>query len=312
MTDNSKLPIWRHRTRFKPIALVLLILFQIQSTMSSFPFPEDLPELWDPNKFNLHPLSVRYSKYREKPNQNLNVLRNAINLVPNLNEYIEMVQPDCLLHLINYEGIDFLSFSYPVILSRYDSLMVYYLKVPKDSNTLNSRPLSVRRRLFLYEQTPILTATQLKNGSRPVDHPKLAWCQRYFPEYQCNDIPFLDRVNKTRPWTCEAHLYLNPPAPDKDPLFYRWDSYTKIHRLEIPVQFRLLWGWGYLNEFRESIALNTKTLNWLSTNLNLFIVHRPTFQVLVTNSNAGTDSNLTLAWKDAILRLVCCPIRRCP
>ncbi|CAL8136830.1 unnamed protein product [Orchesella dallaii] len=153
----------------------------------------------------------------------------------NLHEKLAKL-PNCLNHIINFNGIDFIPFTTPVVLSRYDVIHSKYKVLKGKLRPKPTKPFTEWRRTFDYE-----TVTQIyENKTSEID-----WCQRQSLRHdlECFDIPFVDNTPKSKPWYCESHWYLFPPNPIEDPLFYELSALeTPPLRMVIPASYKKFWS----------------------------------------------------------------------
>lgn len=226
-----------------------------------------IPEYFTPEKSSFKEVSRTYSEYK-----------NSISFKPqsqvvfrNLDEHLK-IYSSCLIHIINYDRIDLKPLSNPIVLSRYDVLMSTYL-VHGDFGALKKYVLSHRTQIYPIEKLPA-------NHSIPV-----IWCKRNFVYMGCTGkIPFKFLSSTSKPWTCEAHLYLFPP---NDPAFYKIDKASNKISLLIPASFKTLF-WNMKDE---------KGYEYGFSNSHIFMVTRRRYDVLVTKDR---QNNFIKYWKNSL------------
>ncbi|CAL8135734.1 unnamed protein product [Orchesella dallaii] len=211
-----------------------------------------------------------YSHYQDPKLKYLNDV-----FISDLGEYLKLYSR-CLVHIINYNGIDIISSSdqeQPLMLSRYDVIQVEYEVEPRPiKNYTYHHPnysygkerqrqpkISRRVRMIPFEKVP-----------KP--HEELPWCKRHWPEIECLDIPYLDLTTRLR-WTCEAHIYLTLPN-SKNNLFYEYDSYRNQLQLMIPIAYK---KFGYHRMSPDEDNSNKKQLYLVNS--------RARYEVLVNSEN---------------------------
>ncbi|CAL8075454.1 unnamed protein product [Orchesella dallaii] len=118
--------------------------------------------------------------------------------IQNLNEHLEIFS-SCLVHIINYKGLDLDLLPIPTVLSQYT--------VRYQPNTTIGR-----------KQTDIEIVISGRRNTTNVHH-------------------YLERIDlstKIRPWLCEAHVFLDPPPYYKaQPDYFRSNGSPRIN-LEVP------------------------------------------------------------------------------
>lgn len=207
----------------------------------------------------------RYSLYR---NSKLNLYSKVIS---NFETLFKPFNP-CLIHIINYDGLNIVFDKIPIILSRYDVIQYFY-KI--ESTLLHSvrKPIySNRKRLLMYENI-------FRNLSA------ISWCKRHRLDMECIDIPFIDKSSSSRQWFCEVHFYLFPPT---DSNFYDVMNEKGEIKLLIPGNYkRLFWTLNPGNiEIRDGYTED------------VLLVNRPRYDVLV---NVDDQQKLE-CWLNAISR----------
>lgn len=223
------------------------------------------PEVWDYSKHDFKLINGQFSSH-------LQMSKSATTIqpqepIPNLNRYLQAFQPNCLIHLINYNGRDFLPFPYPVVLSRYDVAHLFYQRLSRETGKLAG--LSIRKRFFFPEHFQKLNLT---------------WCRRYFPDMECLDLPYHDKTSSSK-WTCEAHLYLDPPTPHRDPLFFTLDPHYNRKRLDVPGSFKRFWTNGIISKvlLKHNDDDGYKKYHGMLSEYQVLMITRPKYQVLVSD-----------------------------
>jgi len=84
-----------------------------------------LEEVFNPDPKNFQLVSHQYSSYRNDSTKNWNTLKGRDIHLTNLAETIDKI-PNCLHHIVNYNGIDLLPPKTPIVLARYDVIHVKY------------------------------------------------------------------------------------------------------------------------------------------------------------------------------------------
>lgn len=207
-------------------------------------------EFFDETDTSYTEIHRQYSKLQYKERSGDEVLQLA-----NFGKVADIFK-GCLVHLINYNYIDLKPMSHPFVLSRYDVVKNVYWVNNVFTKQINKPLLSSRYRLFNYANIP-------KNGTR------LEWCKRSRLDMECLDtISFIDNSASTKPWKCEAHLYLFPP---NDPSFYEMASVSGSIRLLVPGPFkRLFWA---VSKARINIRDGYTE--------DVLLVNRPRFDILL-------------------------------
>ncbi len=199
---------------FKIILAVALTLFVHTNEL--------VIEYVDNNNSNFTEIKRVYSPYQNK----LLKPRISNKIVSNLNQNLDIFE-NCMVHFINYDGIDFVPFTKPVILSRYDVVWFIYKVQSEFIFTDIKNTISLRRRYFPIEKVP-------QNDT------KIAWCQNHHIDRECMDIPYVDLGLSTKQWYCEAHIYLFPPNYAE---FYETDKWYNKNYLLVPGSFKkLFWN----------------------------------------------------------------------
>lgn len=226
----------------------------------------------------------KYSQYKTKIHPSFKST-GSFQLI-NLELYVTYFQ-DCLLHIINFNGYDFISTS-PAILSRYDIIKLSILELDLNNKTTVPRPI---RRTFL-RKVPFEKIFRF-NSLGPC---KQDWLQR-----ECMvenvDIPLLDLTMKTKPWQCEAHFYLDPPSPVESRVFYEEQVATRDQALIIPGSYRKFW--------RESASARNAVNGSLQP--PYVMTSREIFEVLILdkfNRSALRLQMMTKAWSAAVLEIL--------
>ncbi|CAL8133317.1 unnamed protein product [Orchesella dallaii] len=205
-------------------------------------------------------------------------LRTSPFLISNLNAQLEVFKT-CLVHLINYKGIDILPSKYPIVLSRYFVLNVGYQK-RADNRTFFWKEV----RTFKIEELP-------SNSTRMTFCEPLSQNQRHcFPEDQLQDLSV-----RTKSWLCEAHFYLLPPSPGEDPFFYDEIAEQGIYKVIIPRHFQNFWHDTQIGESK------LKTRNPFNIDSGTIIVKRSKYQILVVEgNNLATLYDQMIMWVHAM------------
>ncbi len=174
-----------------------------------------IPEYFNPATSNVKEVSRKYSNY-VKPNiRSANVKNTPI--ISNLHSHLEIFG-QCLVHVINYEGVDITPGTFPIVLSRYDVVHSTYL-VYGDLTVIKKYMLASRSNLHLKEEIPSNISIEI-----PL-------CKRNWIHFECPHIPYKRRSSSAKPWQCEAHFYLQSPF---DPAFYSTDKPSGYTKLLIP------------------------------------------------------------------------------
>lgn len=153
----------------------------------------------------------------------------------------------CLVHLINYKNLNFLplpsssSLLIPVVTSRYTVVQVTY----------ELKPLNIIS--FTKTQSRVYSSTNFNfnNATKPIPY-----CTHYNSDFQCYDFPSFDVTSSSKPWRCEANLYLYPPGPIEDPVFYEWDEQMNKLFLIIPGSYKSF----FYDSFNMSEIRNNDTM----------------------------------------------------
>jgi len=154
-------------------------------------------------------------------------------VISNLNEHLDLFK-ECLVHLINFEGLDFKSFEQLVVLSRYIILSHKLLDAlttdEVESKNVTWTMLDSREDIILdilFNRPPLILKYDVmyinKNGSSRV------W--RLGEDY----------ASKSKPWLCEAHVYLKPPTRKTFPQYYYYLKNDQTPALVTPWSFREFW-----------------------------------------------------------------------
>ncbi|CAL8076323.1 unnamed protein product [Orchesella dallaii] len=142
-------------------------------------------------------------------------------LITNVNQFLKPFS-HCMIHIVNYDGQDFVPLLHPVFLTRHDFVSMTY-------NTL-ARGIKITRQLLPYEKIApnnfSLTANFIKQFSE----------QKQTNGYHFHSI--------TKPWRCESHFYIHPPNLFYNPYrswYYEMENLLDILHLAIDrytVKFR--------------------------------------------------------------------------
>ncbi|CAL8133321.1 unnamed protein product [Orchesella dallaii] len=199
-------------------------------------------------------------------------------LISNLNSQLEVFKT-CLVHLINYKGIDILPPKYPIVLSRYFVLNVGYQK-HADNRTYSWKEV----RTFKIEELP-------SNSTRMTFcEPILQYQRHCYPEDQLQDLSV-----RTKSWLCEAHFYLLTPSPREDPFFYEEIFEQGIYKLIIPRYFENFWHDTQIEKFK------LKAGNAFNVDSGTILVKRPKYQILVVEgNNLATLYDQMIMWVHAM------------
>lgn len=251
------------------------LLFYIVSIV--FPLTQSyIFEFTDQSNSKFSEINRVYSPYQ---NQKYKETRTINKLTQNLNQKLELFG-NCLIHIINYNGLDFIPFTKPVILSRYDVVWSVY-KVSSDIFRKTNKPMySVRRRFFPIERVP-------KNDS------KIEWCLRHHIERECTDIPSIDISTSIKQWTCEVHFYLMPPV---FPQFHEMDDFYNKKFLLIPESFKHSF-WNL--KMKVNVSENGSGVYYPDVFGKAYslIDTKERFDVLVTQEK---NVNLIMHWRNSI------------
>lgn len=125
-------------------------------------------------------LFLSYNTFASASPQDVAGLISPQNTTENLNQYIKPFE-NCLVHLINYEGRDFIAFQFPIVFSRYISVKVQ--QRPDGSKYFHPRG-------YIYS-TPV---ENLRNSSEWIN---------YVSEKEYRSSKYN--------WKCFAQIYYNPP-----------------------------------------------------------------------------------------------------
>lgn len=180
--------------------------------------------------------------------------------ITNLNAYLQPFH-ECLIHLINYQGVNIVPLQVPTVLTRYKTVKVSHVVADTIiAPNIHSFLVSHRNRIYPFEKVP-------RNKSIPIP-----WCSRHSMDLECHDIPYIDKSTELKSWACEAHLYLLPP---KDPINYQYDFKISGYGLLIPGSFRRLF-WKFQVNWR--IERQTFAQSYLA-------VTRKRYDILVSEPN---------------------------
>jgi len=204
-------------------------------------------------------------------------------ILSNLNEKTQQL-PNCLNHIINYNGMNLGPFTTPIVVSRYDVIHVKYRIQQRHRKENQTSKYTVWKRVFPFE-----TATQIHNNETlPVK-----WCMRKAIRYdsECFDIPFIDNSPKAKPWSCESNWYLFPPSQKEDPLFYENSAWeTEPLRMIIPASYKKFWSHD-LHRINNETDTNVR---W-----NYPAKTRPIFDIIVTKLRRE-DFPTMKAWTESL------------
>ncbi|CAL8141107.1 unnamed protein product [Orchesella dallaii] len=217
-----------------------------------------------------------YSQYRQFSSK---LFENSDLQLTNLHAKIATL-PNCLNHIINYNGIDFAPFTTPVVLSRYDVIVSKYKVLSGHLKAKPTKPFTEWKRTFNYE-----TVTRIFSNKSS----EIQWCQResWRHDLECFDIPFVDNSPKSKPWRCESHWYIFPPNSNEDPLFYELSAQEKPPiRLVIPASYKKFWSHALSRINNESDQ---------DTRWNFLLKTRPIYDVIITHLSSE-DINTIKAW----------------
>ncbi|CAL8136177.1 unnamed protein product [Orchesella dallaii] len=252
----------------------IIVVFALQRF--SFTFAVINRQLWElTNETVIHEIKQgrQLSSYR-----NINQPKAISRTLPSLNNQINLFGPNCLTHIINYNGMDIPAPNKPIVLSRYDVIKPQYLILEP---SMHRPKVQQRVRLFLYNHL----STILQNKS--VNFP---WCDLKWPDMQCEDIPLVFNTMRIKPWLCESHFHLFPPAFQDNPTFYQWDSYSKRLEFIFPGNWKKFW----FHTIREAARGNAKVMDITTS----FLVHRPWFDIMV--SEGKPDAFTLYPWAYAL------------
>lgn len=201
---------------------------------------------WLPNPDFHDGVRVKYNEVRREFSKlflNRNIGTN--DGIVDVSEYLEFFK-ECLVHFINYRNMDLsmVNTNVPFVLSRYGVVKIEYEVSRKTSRTW----LTSTIREFQYRPYPLIS-TFLNNSSKQIKH-----CGDIYTDFShCNDIPQVDRSNFTKPWFCEAQIYVYPPTPKEDFTFYQWTTLQiDIQQFVIPASFKRFW----IHNLNTSLNLN--------------------------------------------------------
>lgn len=194
--------------------VILFFLASVNGVFSAY-------TVMNPNKTKATELLRQYSK----PERTHSITNKPLDIT----EYHQLSQ-GCLLHLINYRNLDLVSKANivkPLVLSRYDVLKILY-----NVTKLKIIEYKIQALIFPFEKTP-----RNKSASIP-------YCMNMNYENRCYDIQAQDRTSRTKPWSCEIHLYAYPPTRQEQPNYYEWQGD------ELDLQFFIIPG-AYKRFFYE-------------------------------------------------------------
>lgn len=192
----------------------------------------------------------------------------------------------CLIHLINYNGVDF-DLHVPVVLSRYDVVALKYLAIVSPPGESKSFRSSWRNRLIKFE-------------SGQPNSTRFHWCLRFWPTIECQegpDILYEDKSISHKPWTCETQLYLTPPKPSsRHSLFYEFDeNFSKIV-LRVPGAFKRFWLHAINQTTRHAIH---KRLHSDPDKLLYLATTRHRFEILLSENTPDVVDS----WSTALTKI---------
>ncbi|CAL8076308.1 unnamed protein product [Orchesella dallaii] len=182
-------------------------------------------------------------------------------ILPQTNHLLNLLGPNCLTHIINYNGMDISAPNQPIVLSRYDVIKSSYLIWDP---SMRKGKVHHRARLFHYEALSKI----LQNKSAI-----LPWCTLQWPDMQCEDIPLVFNAMRMKPYTCESHFHLFPPTVYNNPTFYQWDYYNLRLEFIFPGNWKKFWF-----HTTRSVSLGVANSN---DALSAFVVNRPWNEVMV-------------------------------
>ncbi|CAL8127607.1 unnamed protein product [Orchesella dallaii] len=187
----------------------------------------------------------------------------------------------CLNHIINYNGMDFIPFKSPIVLSRYDVIHVKY-RVKRTWIRKSAEAIFTDwQRPLYFEQVSKLLANKTQT---------IPWCKRVslLDDVECFDIEFVDNSPKTKGWSCESHWYLFPPNPTEDIMFY--EENLGGLRMLIPGSYKSFWSHNVGRVMNES-ELGTYRWGVLKT--------RPNFDIIITQMDQ-IDYYTMRAWTKSL------------
>lgn len=196
---------------------------------------------------------------------------------------LQALNNKCLVHFVNFQGVDLplQGTGKPVVLTQFKALHVKYF-VSRPWIRLNFT--ETRHRVMYTNELERITERKLKlcllNGND-------------LDSRECiQDIPHLDQTPKARPWLCERHFYLLPPAYQKGSTFYRWVPHTDSYELILPDAFRKFWVQNLEIQWDQTVTKQTPR--------KYHIINREIFDILVTNHD-GQDS--VRSWSLGLTRI---------
>ncbi|CAL8131009.1 unnamed protein product [Orchesella dallaii] len=160
----------------------------------------------------------------------------------------------CITHLINYNGMDLISFKVPIIVSRYDVIEQLF----KRPNRMGNRKPKLNNEFHLikFEKPPLNSSCNIEKSL----------------------ITQLETINLARPWLCEVTLYLFPPL---DPTIPNNFFISQTSKLNIPIVYSKMW-----RIFKsEKYSVNETTEMYQETYSLYFVNTRNTYEVLITEYN---------------------------
>jgi hypothetical protein len=175
------------------------------------------------------------------------LLPSLANPISNLNEKLDPFG-QCLLHLVNYEGIDFQPNRYPWVLSRYS---VFYDLGADNASKLANQGSHIPLRSERLMNISFIKPNRLifNSATRESTNTK---------EEESVSIPYEYRSFKTR-WTCAVQIFLLPNLDHKTSWYI--DSFGLI----IPRQFYNFWN-NYNPAQRDSSSSPPDFSDWRSLN----------------------------------------------
>lgn len=157
----------------------------------------------------------------------------AASVITNFNQFLTPFST-CLIHLINYEGIDFDGFSHPVVLSRYDVLSETVIrKKPRTkpfqnginkngTNQFNKSINTGDETLTFYDET-----VQIVYEIVPIEESRTG--QPIFSNHgTIEGYPYIVR-SSTYNWQCFVQFYILPPKNQTSPF-----NSDRLNILRIP------------------------------------------------------------------------------
>jgi len=210
------------------IYLAAVVYLHIFSSLEAFSFPKGLGN--SPRSFSdaKHELSRKLSHYQQNYYTSSPPVRQ-------LNEYLAPFS-DCFLHIINYEAVDFYPApTLPLLLSRYDLTEIQVV-------TPGYRPMDILFS-FPFEKLKNTPTRSLLNVTFSA--------ARYMNTVTDGDEIeklYENRTTQIKPWQCEAHIYLFPPAYENDSNFF-------LDSVGVPDALKGFWKFSNLRRiFRRPVV----------------------------------------------------------